>query len=133
MLGHASAAMTLDVYADLFDSDRDTVAASVGKMWGRAGLIARLFTPKNAPTSVNSVGGGVLTITCWVIDSARSVVLFFAFIVFVALVVFLVRFVLALVAVLVFFVSIFAGRQLEGRPVAWGESRPSTSRPRGPS
>ena len=26
MLGHASAAMTLDVYADLFDSDLDTVA-----------------------------------------------------------------------------------------------------------
>ncbi len=26
MLGHASAAMTLDVYADLFESDLDTVA-----------------------------------------------------------------------------------------------------------
>jgi integrase len=26
MLGHASAALTLDVYADLFDSDLDTVA-----------------------------------------------------------------------------------------------------------
>jgi integrase len=26
MLGHASAAMTLDVYADLFDSDLDAVA-----------------------------------------------------------------------------------------------------------
>ena len=36
MLGHSSAAMTLDVYADLFDSDLDTVAASVGKMWARA-------------------------------------------------------------------------------------------------
>ena len=42
MLGHASAAMTLDVYADLFDDDLDAVAialdhqvtqASVGKMW----------------------------------------------------------------------------------------------------
>lgn len=37
MLGHASAAMTLDVYADLFDDDLDTVAdrldESVGKMW----------------------------------------------------------------------------------------------------
>jgi integrase len=42
MLGHASAAMTLDVYADLFDADLDTVSdaldhavsqASVGKMW----------------------------------------------------------------------------------------------------
>lgn len=42
MLGHASAAMTLDVYTDLFDDDLDAVAdrldravtaASVGKMW----------------------------------------------------------------------------------------------------
>ena len=33
MLGHASAAMTLDVYADLFDSDLGTVAESVAKMW----------------------------------------------------------------------------------------------------
>jgi integrase len=37
MLGHASAAMTLDVYADLFESDLDTVAETVGKMWARAG------------------------------------------------------------------------------------------------
>jgi integrase len=35
MLGHASAAMTLDVYADLFDSDLSTVAESVAKMWPR--------------------------------------------------------------------------------------------------
>lgn len=42
MLGHASAAMTLDIYADLFDDDLDSVAQSlnqaklrsdVGKMW----------------------------------------------------------------------------------------------------
>lgn len=42
MLGHASAAMTLDVYADLFDDDLDAVATaldaavsaqSVGKVW----------------------------------------------------------------------------------------------------
>ena len=42
MLGHASAAMTLDVYADLFDDDLDAVAialndgataADVGKAW----------------------------------------------------------------------------------------------------
>ncbi|MBO1740772.1 site-specific integrase [Leifsonia sp. TF02-11] len=45
MLGHASAAMTLDLYADLFDDDLDDVAmrlqaavsaASVGKMWANA-------------------------------------------------------------------------------------------------
>ena len=46
MLGHASAAMTLDVYSDLFDDDLDAVATAlddrarrtdVGKMWARAG------------------------------------------------------------------------------------------------
>lgn len=45
MLGHASAAMTLDVYADLFDDDLDPVAdrldeglsrTVVGKMWAEA-------------------------------------------------------------------------------------------------
>jgi integrase len=44
MLGHASAAMTLDVYADLFDDDLDPVATAlnharknsgVGEMWGK--------------------------------------------------------------------------------------------------
>jgi integrase len=46
MLGHASAAMTLDVYADLFDDDLEAVATAldnarsheiVGKMWARGG------------------------------------------------------------------------------------------------
>ena len=46
MLGHASAAMTLDVYADLFDDDLEAVATalndarsreSVGKMWAPGG------------------------------------------------------------------------------------------------
>jgi hypothetical protein len=45
MPGHASAAMTLDTYADLFDDDLDAVgtaldhapdAASVGRMWALA-------------------------------------------------------------------------------------------------
>lgn len=45
MLGHSSAAMTLDVYADLFDDDLDTLAgalndartnSNVGKMWANA-------------------------------------------------------------------------------------------------
>lgn len=38
MLGHASAAMTLDTYADLFESDLDAVAESVAKMWPRAAV-----------------------------------------------------------------------------------------------
>jgi hypothetical protein len=35
MLGHVSAAMTLDVYADLFESDLDAVAVTVSKMCPR--------------------------------------------------------------------------------------------------
>lgn len=43
MLGHASAAMTLDTYSDLFDDDLDAIAVrlhnagvlSVGKMWAK--------------------------------------------------------------------------------------------------
>jgi integrase len=46
MLGDASAAMTLDIYADLFDDDLEAVATAlhnartqeiVGKMWARGG------------------------------------------------------------------------------------------------
>ncbi len=48
MLGHASAAMTLDVYTDLFDGDLDEVAGrlderlaqtSVGKMWASRSIV----------------------------------------------------------------------------------------------
>jgi integrase len=35
MLGHKSAAMTLDVYTGLSDSDMDAVAEKLGKMWAR--------------------------------------------------------------------------------------------------
>ncbi len=35
MLGHASAAMTLDGYADLFDSDLASVAEAWARMWAR--------------------------------------------------------------------------------------------------
>jgi integrase len=41
MLGHASAAMTLDVYADLFDSDLDSVAARIKDMWSQEVTAAR--------------------------------------------------------------------------------------------
>jgi integrase len=44
MLGHASAAMTLDVYADLFDDDftavADKLSETVGKVWARGGETA---------------------------------------------------------------------------------------------
>jgi len=38
MLGHASAAMTLDVYADLFDDDLDAVAAALNHARGNSTL-----------------------------------------------------------------------------------------------
>ena len=51
MLGHASAAMTLDVYADLFDSDSTAVAdklsETVGKMWDEA-VMRRSSKHRNA-------------------------------------------------------------------------------------
>jgi hypothetical protein len=36
MLGHASAAMTLDVYADLFESDLDAVADGTDRQYSPA-------------------------------------------------------------------------------------------------
>lgn len=36
MLGHASAKMTLDVYADLFDEDLDSVGIALGKARAKA-------------------------------------------------------------------------------------------------
>ena len=35
-LGHASAAMTLDVYADLFDSELDAVASNIDGIIGES-------------------------------------------------------------------------------------------------
>ena len=43
MLGHASAAMTLDVYADLFDDDLDNVAARLDEGLTRSN-VAQLWT-----------------------------------------------------------------------------------------
>lgn len=43
MLGHKSAAMTLDVYADLFDSDLDSVADAMDQ------AVSQLFEPKTSP------------------------------------------------------------------------------------
>jgi integrase len=36
MLGHTNAAMTLDTYVTLFESDLDTAAENMGKMWAQA-------------------------------------------------------------------------------------------------
>ncbi len=66
MLGHASAAMTLDTYADLFDDDLDAVgealdkaaAASVAKMWPD-GRPAVPTPPKIVPLTCRSRSGEV--------------------------------------------------------------------------
>jgi integrase len=55
MLGHATAAMTLDVDAHLFGDDLTAVAAkldeSVGKMWPRGGVCGWLANKKIASTT----------------------------------------------------------------------------------
>ena len=54
MLGHASAAMTLDVYADLFGDDLDAVAVALNH--ARGSSVAKAW-PKEAtdPAAVVSV------------------------------------------------------------------------------
>ena len=63
MLGHASAAMTLDTYADLFDDDLDAVSARledvrahelVGDLWG---ILRRAAT--KTPETSGSTGSNV--------------------------------------------------------------------------
>lgn len=44
MLGHASASMTLDTYADLFDDDLDDVAASLDKAH-RSAVVVKVLSP----------------------------------------------------------------------------------------
>ena len=53
MLGHARASMTLDVYADLFDEDLDSVADDLLRPGcGLAGLATSSWlTPKYVPSS----------------------------------------------------------------------------------
>lgn len=48
MLGHASAAMTLDVYADLFDDDLEAVATSLDHAFSQTNV---------GRTSANEQGG----------------------------------------------------------------------------
>lgn len=61
MLGHKSAAMTLDVYADLFEDDFTAVAdrleESVGKMWA------------NPPTAKDPDAPAVLASSTFVLDT----------------------------------------------------------------
>jgi integrase len=50
MLGHASAAVTLDVYSDLFDSDLDTVSAALDAQ------ILRTDVAKTLPRAESATG-----------------------------------------------------------------------------
>jgi integrase len=50
MLGHASAAMTLDVYADLFDDDLDAVAVALNGA-GAPGLVGTVWAPAQTGSS----------------------------------------------------------------------------------
>ena len=51
MLGHASAAVTLDVYSDLFDSDLDTVSAALDEQ------ILRIDVSKTLPRAEMASSG----------------------------------------------------------------------------
>ena len=51
MLGHASAAVTLDVYSDLFDSDLDTVSAALDEQ------ILRTDVAKTLPRAESATSG----------------------------------------------------------------------------
>ena len=67
MLGHASAAMTLDVYADLFDDDLDAVAVAlddhvaaevVGILWAAADDQQEASLEKENPRRTGGFTGG---------------------------------------------------------------------------
>ena len=64
MLGHASAAMTLDVYADLFDKDAEAVADAHDERL--AGAVFGPFAAKLQPKAPKSgrAGGRDKSLTC---------------------------------------------------------------------
>ncbi len=64
MLGHASAAMTLDVYADLIDSDLDSVAESMAKLWANS-----VDAPTPVDASIDSVATQTTSVTLPLADS----------------------------------------------------------------
>lgn len=51
MLGHSSAAMTLDVYADLFDDDLDTLASALDAARRQSGADPHAVAARNSVTS----------------------------------------------------------------------------------
>jgi site-specific recombinase XerC len=53
MLGHASAAMTLDVYADLFDADLDALAARLDESVSDVQTMYKTADVIELPTALN--------------------------------------------------------------------------------
>ena len=49
MLGHASAAMTVDTYADLFDDDLDNVASALNEIALKSAITGMISPPGEAP------------------------------------------------------------------------------------
>ncbi|MCI0156385.1 site-specific integrase [Leifsonia shinshuensis] len=65
MLGHASAAMTLDVYADLFDDDLDAVGDALSRL-GSPEVVSKVWAnPENAASEPTADGLGSLRRTGW--------------------------------------------------------------------
>lgn len=54
MLGHASAAMTLDVYTDLFDDDLDALAQRLDEAASRSGVVKMWSNPVSRADRVRS-------------------------------------------------------------------------------
>lgn len=58
MLGHASAAMTLDVYADLFDGDLDSVSDALDNAISLSGV------PKMCPSRFGELERALVPYVC---------------------------------------------------------------------
>lgn len=64
MLGHASAAMTLDVYADLFDDDLDAVGDALSR-FGAPDVVGKVWaSPENAASESAAEGACVPLVHC---------------------------------------------------------------------
>jgi hypothetical protein len=61
MLGHASASMTLDVYADLFDDDLTAVAEELAALWAECGQ-NRLPRVASKPDIASTRPNGVIAV-----------------------------------------------------------------------
>jgi len=59
MLVHASASITLDVYADLFDEDLDSVATALDQMARKSDIATLLPKPENGPSGALEQEGPV--------------------------------------------------------------------------